>query len=119
MLAIAAGAVLAWWPDTVLPWTGTAELAAGRAADGLHPIAAGPVICALALVADEWLFRGWLQRRVGPVRAVVVWTWVKTPHDPIGGLILGSAMAGLASRGSWVASAAARFSLSLILYLAL
>ena len=116
-VAIALGAMLAGWPDTSLPWTGTAALAGQRVTDALHPVFAGPVVCAVALIADEWLFRGWLQRAVGPVRATVVWTWVKTPHDPIGGLVLGSAMAGLATRGSWITSATARVSLSLVLYL--
>ncbi len=69
-------------------------------AERLHAAAAcGGPAGVLAIVADEVLFRGWLPTAVGPVWAVAVATLVKSPLDPLGGLLEAAALTALA-RGS-------------------
>jgi len=86
-----------------LPWLPTLRLTGrtGAFAELLaapsdpHLVGWAPVIA--MIVADELLFRGWLTRTAGPLRAGLVWCVVRTPFDPAGA-IAGLALGGLAAR---------------------
>jgi hypothetical protein len=100
-LVAVAGLLGASLLDPVLPPLGYDEVHT-RLASALYPRWAGLGLATLTIVADELLFRGWLQRAVGPTRAVLVWTAVKTPLDPISGLLSGVVCAGAAAVGGSV-----------------
>jgi hypothetical protein len=72
-------------------------------ADRLHTAAAwsGPAGY-FAVVADELLFRGWLPGRVGVLGAVVAAVVVKSPLDPLGGLLEAGVLGLLAWRSGTV-----------------
>jgi hypothetical protein len=68
-----------------------------------------PVLALAAIVAQEVVFRGWLTRRAGALRAGVVWAVVVTPLDPLLGLGTGAVCGWLAARtGSPLAPIVAR-----------
>jgi len=69
-----------------------------RMADGMVPVWAGPTLMLGSILADEFLFRGWLQKTVGGPTATVIWTVVKAPFDPIRGLLTGGMLAMLTHR---------------------
>jgi membrane protease YdiL (CAAX protease family) len=87
--------------EGLIPPLGDPEVAA-RLQAALYPSWAGMAAASLAVLADELLFRGWLQREVGPGRALAVWTLVKTPLDPISGLLTGLVCAGATRLGGGV-----------------
>lgn len=106
------GGVVLWAIALALGWLPELGHAGARERFGaaLQPGWAGIGIAVLAIVADELLFRGWLARVVGPGRAVLVWTVVKTPLDPLTGLATGAVAAWLSERtGSVWPSIVARF----------
>jgi hypothetical protein len=80
---------------------------ARRLAAAFHPPWAGG-IGALAVLADELLFRGVVLRAIGPVGSTLVSTIVRAPFDPLRGLLTSGSLAAVASRtGSlWPALAA-------------
>ncbi len=69
-----------------------------RMTDGLMPVWTGPGLVLLSILADELLFRGWLQKTVGGPAATAIWIVVKTPLDPIRGLVTGGLLAALTRR---------------------
>ncbi|MEQ1564566.1 MAG: ABC transporter permease subunit [Myxococcota bacterium] len=102
-LAAGAAAVGALPPLFTSAW-------ADRFDAGLRPDGAGPVVVAAVILADEWMFRGWLPRAVGPIAATVAFVIVRAPTDPALGLWVGAVCAALAARtGSPYASLVARF----------
>ena len=110
VVSLVVGALLAagsqWsMASTVLHFGEEARL---RMAAALWPSWTGPFIGLTAILADELLFRGWLQERVGPAWAVAAWTAVKSPFDPLGGILQGIALTGIVQQtGSiWTAAIA-------------
>lgn len=94
LAALAVGAVLPFVPSRpFVPFEG-AELLTERLASGAAPAHLG--LGLLVLVADELCFRGWVTRGAGPWLAVAVWVVVKTPLDPLSGLIGGGLLTALA-----------------------
>lgn len=79
-----------------------------RLAHGLFPVGRHPAIVLAVIVADELLFRGWLARMVGDVRAAIVFAVVKAPLDPIGGLAVAATLGGIGRFGGVPASILAR-----------
>lgn len=120
--ALAVGGVLAATASAadLLPWPEAAPLARARLrlASAMQPTWAGPLALGAVIWADELLFRGWLQRRVGPLGAVAAYALVHAPLDPLRGIAVGGALSGLTvlaggsigpalvARLAWVACAA-------------
>jgi hypothetical protein len=100
-LVAVAGLLGAALLDPVIPPLGYTAVHE-RLADALYPRWAGLGLATLTVIADELLFRGWLQRSVGPTRAILVWTAVKTPLDPLSGLLSGLVCTGAAAAGGSV-----------------
>jgi hypothetical protein len=77
------------------------NLLAARASLGLSPGVMGPAVAILALLAQEFTFRGWLQRqgRWGPWLAGIAFVVVVAPLDPVGGVLLAAALGGMAKLG--------------------
>jgi len=98
------------WLGAVLPLPHTAvlDLLVERQAIGLAPLNTAPLVGMAALVAQELVFRGWLQRTLGPVGSTVAFVAVVTPLDPITGLLMGGGLAALThvSKSAWPAVAA-------------
>jgi membrane protease YdiL (CAAX protease family) len=106
VLAAAVGglcAVVAGEPIAPVPMSMMAAQARLHAA--LAPAWAGLGVCLCAVLATEWLFRGWLLQRIGLPASVAVWTLVCTPLDPVLGVLTGTALGLLAqrSRSVWAA----------------
>lgn len=101
LLVPVAVAVLAsaWWLPTELgPWLldrPTLAFLAGRSELGAWPVQTSLVLGVASLVIQEVAFRGWLQRTLGPIASTLAFVLVVTPFDPVAGLILGAALAGL------------------------
>lgn len=113
-LALGVGGVLAVTGALagLLPAPATPLLAAAaeRIAAGLHPTWVGPLGFLLAVVAQELLFRGWLQRMVGPFWATAAFVAVIGPFEPIQAVVAGGLLAALThtARGSVLPAIAAR-----------
>ncbi len=106
-VAVAAGALLALATlgfGGVGPAEGLAAHAARRLTDAHTPALGGVGLGLLTVVADELLFRGWLARAAGPVRAGVAYAAVKTPLDPIGALLSATFLGGVGHRLGLVAA---------------
>ena len=69
-----------------------------RMGDSLLPMWTGPAMMVASVLADELLFRGWLQKSVGAPTATAIWILVKAPLDPIRGLVTGGLLAALTRR---------------------
>jgi hypothetical protein len=76
--------------------------AALRMAAGLNPAWCGLPIFAFVVVAQELLYRGWLQTKVGPVLAAVLYAGVMLPLNPLRGLPAAALLAALTLRTSSV-----------------
>lgn len=112
-LEAALGAGLLWASgvlDEIAPKLMTGSLATRlTAAVQPDPHVHGWGTAALVIVADELLFRGWLARVTGPALATAVWLLVRSPSDPIQGLVVGLIAMMLSVRsGSVVLPIAAR-----------
>jgi hypothetical protein len=85
-----------------------ARMAAALDADALG------IIFAVAL-GQEWVFRGLVQRAVGPLPALAAFVLIVTPHDPLYGIVLGLPLTLLtaATRSVWPAVVARCLALSL------
>jgi len=113
LAALLAGAVLVLADPVVGAWSlGATDTLTGFAAERLHnglrPVLPGLGVGLLALVADELLFRGWLAKAAGPVRAGMVYVAVKAPLDPIGGAFAAIVLGTVGHRFGFVASIGAR-----------
>ena len=97
--ALVVGLALVWASSAsgLIPLPDSPPLARARLrmADGQLPLWAGPGWMLASVVANELLFRGWLQRIGGPIVSVVAWTVVKAPLDPIHGLLTGGLLSTL------------------------
>ncbi|MCB9685850.1 MAG: hypothetical protein H6735_12485 [Alphaproteobacteria bacterium] len=114
--AVGVGLVWPWLPKvTPLPFE-AAPLVAERLSFAADPPTLG--LGLLVVLAQELMFRGWVQRGAGPVLATLAWTLVVCPLDPVRGLLGGALLATLAYRGGPSASLLARV-VSLIVGLAL
>lgn len=71
------------------------------------PVAGLPVLLTVVL-AQELVFRGWLQQRLGALSAGAAWVVICSVHDPLGGLVTALACGWLAGRHGPLAAAAAR-----------
>jgi len=61
----------------------------------VEPAWAGLGTAIVAIVGQELLFRGWLQKHAGPILATVVWVAVLHPLDPLHGALVGGSLAAL------------------------
>ncbi|MCA9491438.1 MAG: ABC transporter permease subunit [Myxococcales bacterium] len=104
--AVVVGLLWPWLPTVTPTPFEAAPLVAERLAFAADPPAL--VLGVLALLAQEWMFRGWVQRAAGPVLATLSWTLVVCPLDPVRGLVGGGLLAALAYRGGPSASSLAR-----------
>jgi hypothetical protein len=102
LLAPVAGALLA--PALVAPLLplgsdGGFALLLARTTSGLVPPVEPGLTSVLVLlglvVVQEAVFRGWLQRSLGPLPATVLFAITIAPGDPIRGLLLGGVLAAL------------------------
>lgn len=77
--------------SALLPDPTSALLAAGRARmlAAVQPSSAGTVGLLLVVLAQEVLFRGWIQKQAGVLASTVLFASVVTPLDPLVGLALG------------------------------
>jgi len=97
-LAVGAGILLVGLtlaPVPAIPLPGSARLSAA-----LVPTWAGISSLLLCIAADELIFRGWLLRSSGPAAAIIAWWLVKTPLDPITGIVSGALLVGVVHAGS-------------------
>lgn len=76
-----------------LPEESLVAAAGLRISAGLNPLWAGIPAFLLAVVAQELLYRGWLQRLVGPLWGTAVFVLVHGPLDPMWALFLGGSLA--------------------------
>lgn len=79
--------------------TGWIAMFQERTRDLAAPLAHGLAPTLLLLLADELLFRGVLQRRIGPWAGAACWWLVRLPFDPLLGLASGLGLAFLAQFG--------------------
>lgn len=97
--AIATGAALALIPEVsaLVPMPEAQLLADARLriSAGLQPTWAGPLTLLTTILGQELLFRGWLQRLVGPVIATLAFVLVTGPLDPLYTLLVGGSLAAL------------------------
>ncbi|MFT7518187.1 MAG: hypothetical protein ACI9MC_000317 [Kiritimatiellia bacterium] len=102
LAAVIAGVVIAALGWTLGPSSAEVGSLQARLAMGLTPLDAGVGVGLLVVVAQELLFRGWLQRAFGPVGATLAFVVVVAPFDPLMGVILGGLLAVVStlSRGS-------------------
>ncbi|MCB9663029.1 MAG: ABC transporter permease subunit [Alphaproteobacteria bacterium] len=104
---VAAPALAALAPDLASP-----VLVAGRERmlAALQPTSAGPAGLLLVVLAQEVLFRGWVQKQAGSLAGAVLFAVVVTPFDPAVGLALGLALGLLVdvAQGAVVVAVAAR-----------
>jgi hypothetical protein len=87
----------------------------GRMAMGLDPLVLGLLPGLFAIVAQEVLFRGWLQRLLGAPIALALFVLILGPLDPLGALWLGAPLALLTvlAKGSIWPAVLARWMLAL------
>ena len=78
------------------------EAVSERLLGAAQPAWAGPAAIVLAVVGQELLLRGWIQRQWGVAVAVAAHVAILTPTDPVGGLLQAALLSGLvaASGGS-------------------
>jgi hypothetical protein len=97
--AAALGVVLALTTQAgmLLPTPDSPLLAAARPrmAAALQPSWTGPGTLVLAVLAQEWIFRGWLQRWAGPLVSTAASVIVLAPLDPVHGILVGGSLAAL------------------------
>jgi hypothetical protein len=77
-----------------------------RLTDAVAPSGMTSAAAVAVILGHELFFRGWVQHRWGPVVAVVAYTVVVTPTDPVVGLLIGGLMSALVhavKAGSWPA----------------
>lgn len=66
-----------------------------RMAAGLNPAWCGLPLFAFAVLAQELLYRGWLQVKVGPVLAALLYAGILLPLNPVRGLPIAVLLAAL------------------------
>lgn len=99
LLALGLVVVVAPWLPGTSAWLtpmGADALARVRAAD--LPRLPGLPVTVLAVIAQEFIFRGWMRTRASRVLAVLAWALVVRPADPIVGVIEGVMLEALAAR---------------------
>ncbi len=110
-----AGAVLALSASAsgLVPLPETAALAEMRIrlAAASEPMWTGPVTALAVVLGQEMLFRGWIQKHAGPWLAILAWTLVMCPLDPVRGLLVGGVLSLVTYRcgGSLMPAFIARF----------
>jgi hypothetical protein len=114
LLAAVVGAVIALTASVsgLVPLPDSPLLSAARLrlSAGLQPLWLGVPGFLLCITAQELLYRGWLQRMVGPVLATLVFALVHGPLDPIRALLVGGCLAAItvAAKGSVLPALLAR-----------
>lgn len=86
------GLVTGWTP---VPADPLLDGARQQLAGALQPATAGIGVVTITIVAQELFWRGWLYRRSGAVFAVLAFTVVHSPLDPLRGLFLGVVLVAL------------------------
>jgi len=73
-----------------------------RLGAAVEPTWVGPAGLVVAVVAQEILFRGWVQRRVGPALGTLAFALVVSPLEPLSAFVAGAALASVTrlARGS-------------------
>ncbi len=114
-LAVAVGAFLAVGGPALAPVHAGRRLGPllDQLSTGLDPLSLAPLAAVLVVVGQELFFREALQRRVGVVGAVLAWTVLVCPMDPILGLVSGLALGLLRARGGLLAALGAHATWSL------
>jgi len=97
LLAVVVGVVVALTAGVgglvPLPAEPLLSAARMRIGAGLQPVWVGLPGFLLCIVAQELLYRGWLQRMVGPAFATLVFVVVHGPLEPVRALLVGSSLA--------------------------
>ncbi|MFK7928198.1 MAG: ABC transporter permease subunit [Myxococcota bacterium] len=108
LVALMLAGVLWLGPVLPLPHTAVLDLLVERQTMGLAPLGTAPLVGLVAVLVQELVFRGWIQRTLGPVGSTLAFVAVITPLDPVGGLVVGGSLAALThvSNSAWPAVAA-------------